>query len=182
MKKEISKLLEALNKETLFLSSTSQMAETKTYKEIEKQGKEVVPFLIENLENKENTPVWPMLMLLHDLTGETPYTPDKRGHVDEMIAAWKAWKPKNLKEEAAQIILESAKKREKKTAKPIPHEDIGDPNQKILATEETQIDETITKSMSSGKVVDDIVHSKNKMFLTAFKEKAYISRISNLLS
>ena len=97
MKKEISKLLEALNKETLFLSSTSQMAETKTYKEIEKQGKEVVPFLIENLENKENTPVWPMLMLLHDLTGETPYTPDKRGHVDEMIAAWKAWKPKNLR-------------------------------------------------------------------------------------
>ena len=66
----------------------------------------------------------------------------------------------------------------KKTAKPIPHEDIGDPNQKVLATEETQIDETITKSMSSGKVVDDIVHSKNKMFSHDSKKK----RISRALA
>ena len=84
----------------------------------------------------------------------------------------------SLKEEAAKIILESAKKREKKTAKPIPHEDIGDPNQKGFALESEQIDETITKSMSSGTVIHDVVHSKNKMFSHDLKKK----RISRALA
>ena len=138
-KEEITKLLETLSKETMVMSSPTQMAETESYKKIEGLGKEVVPFLIESLGGT-GMPVIPVLGLLHRLTGETPFTPDKRGRVDEMIAAWKSWgKPKSIKEEAARIILESAKKREKKIAKPIPHEDIGKPFEKGFACEEEQL-------------------------------------------
>jgi hypothetical protein len=67
----------------------------------------------------------------------------------------------SLKEEAARIILESAKKREKKTAKPIPHEDIGDPNQKGFACEDEQIDELSKSTLERYKVKAkrDAIHS-----------------------
>ena len=164
MKNNLNELLKTLRKETMVMSSPNQMAETKSYKEIEKEGKVFVPFLIESL-GKEDMPTIAILGLLHKLTGETPFTPDKRGHIDEMIAAWKVWKPKSLKEEATQIILESAKKREKKTAKPIPHEDIGDPNQKILAAENTKyIVETLPPDASASDFIHDFVHSRSKTF------------------
>ena len=70
----------------------------------------------------------------------------------------------SLKEEAAKIILESAKKREKKTAKPIPHEDIGDPDAKVLACEEEQLQETIPPNADASTYIHDFVHSKNKVF------------------
>lgn len=74
----------------------------------------------------------------------------------------------SLKEEAAKIILESAKsakKREKKTAKPIPHEDIGDPNQKGFALESEEIIvETLPANASVKTYIDDFIASRNKKF------------------
>ena len=144
-------------KETMVMSSPTQMAETKSYKKIESLGKEVVPFLIESLGREPGCRSYRDLGLLHRLTGETPFTPDKRGHIDEMIAAWKSWgKPKEYKGRSRPDYTGIGQETEKKIAKPIPHEDIGDPNQKGFALRRrTELNETMTQIKSSSTDIHD---------------------------
>lgn len=73
--------------ETDFLSSPTNITGNDTYLEIISMGKEVIPFILEDL--KERGGNW--YRALRILSGEDPVLPEARGDVEHMKSAWLQW-------------------------------------------------------------------------------------------
>ena len=82
-----------LDRQTKWESMPPVMRATDIYQEILDQGQEAIPDLIMALRDKR-API-PVMMLLTDITGQSPVKPAQRGYVDQMIEAWLDWAEDN---------------------------------------------------------------------------------------
>lgn len=73
--------------ETAHLSSVTQIAMHPAYQRIIGMGRDVIPFVLEDLRDNGGHWYW----ALQSLTGETPVPDDAAGNVREMKAAWLQW-------------------------------------------------------------------------------------------
>jgi len=73
--------------ETAVLSSITQKAMHPAYQEIIGLGRDVVPFILRELQMRPDHWFW----ALRAITGENPIRPEQQGRVREMAAAWIQW-------------------------------------------------------------------------------------------
>jgi len=73
--------------ETAALSSVSQIAMHPAYQEIIGMGHTAVPLILRELQSKPGHWFW----ALRAITGEDPVSPEERGKVRAMAAAWIQW-------------------------------------------------------------------------------------------
>ena len=84
-----AKQLDALVKETSFLSSVQDMQETDAYKDIKAiEAGDAIDDLVDALDGPAALPA---MVLLADITGENPAEDVRAGDVAGAIAAWKTW-------------------------------------------------------------------------------------------
>lgn len=101
---------EELEKQTLHMSSLSDIAATPAYQEIKQMGMKAVPDLVREISTKPDIVI---TMLLSDITGENPFPKWVDGDVYAMSMAWVGWYGakrlekfgSNEKEETASAIL-----------------------------------------------------------------------------
>jgi hypothetical protein len=74
-------------RETRGISSTNDFAMHPAYQQIIGMGRDVVPLLLRELEQKSGQWFW----ALKAITREDPVPPDKRGKTQEMIEIWLNW-------------------------------------------------------------------------------------------
>jgi hypothetical protein len=79
--------LEALDRETLLMSSTATMRECQSYRELLKDGDLIVPDIIEALPTVQSPMA--LMTLLSDLTGDAPPRAI-RGNVEAQMLWWSA--------------------------------------------------------------------------------------------
>ncbi len=77
--------------ETRHLSSITEIAMNPHYQRIIGMGKEVVPLLLRQLENKPDHLFW----ALKAITGMDPVQPRQRGKIREMAQVWLKWAREN---------------------------------------------------------------------------------------
>ncbi|HUW66400.1 MAG TPA: hypothetical protein VMW83_17205 [Spirochaetia bacterium] len=70
-----------------YISSVTAIIEDPAYKQIISMGKEVVPYILRDLE--QNQGYW--FHALTQITGENPINAEQRGKVNEMARAWLDW-------------------------------------------------------------------------------------------
>jgi hypothetical protein len=73
--------------ETAFLSSVTEKAIHPAYQEIIGTGREAVPYILRELQQKPGHWFW----ALRAITGENPILPEQQGKIREMAAAWVQW-------------------------------------------------------------------------------------------
>ncbi len=77
--------------ETMFSSSVHEIINNSAYRSIVKLGKDVIPFIIEELKKEENH--W--FYALEALTGQNPIKQEHRGIIRLMKSDWIEWAEKN---------------------------------------------------------------------------------------
>lgn len=80
-------LAEKWREETKMLSSVEDIVVHPCYQRIIGLGREVLPYLIRELESRPRHWFW----ALRAITGTDPVPPEHRGRVPEMARAWIAW-------------------------------------------------------------------------------------------
>ncbi len=82
-------------KDTVFLSSVSEICMHPSYQRIIGMGPVALPFIMKEMTKKPNLWFW----ALKAITGEDPVPKSKRGKISEMTIAWLIWwaKKKNEK-------------------------------------------------------------------------------------
>ena len=78
--------------ETMFSSSSSEITNNSAYRSIIGLGKDIIPFIIEDLKQSENH--W--FNALELLTGENPIKSEHRGIINLMKSDWLNWAEKNI--------------------------------------------------------------------------------------
>jgi hypothetical protein len=78
--------------ETMFSSSSSEITNNSAYRSIIGLGKDIIPFIIEDLKQSENH--W--FYALELLTGENPIKSEHRGIINLMKSDWLNWAKKNI--------------------------------------------------------------------------------------
>jgi hypothetical protein len=73
--------------ETGFLSSYQDIVEHPAFQEIIRLGKDVIPFMLRDLEERPRLWVW----ALPEITGTNPVPPEDAGHIAKMSEAWLRW-------------------------------------------------------------------------------------------
>jgi hypothetical protein len=68
-------------------SSVNAWARLPAYRAIIDLGPDVIPLLLQQLQNDPDHWFW----ALKELTGENPVTPESRGNVTEMAKCWLQW-------------------------------------------------------------------------------------------
>ena len=84
---EFERLAIEWKQEAAHLSSPSAIAEHRAYKEIIGMGKDVIPFILRDLEDSRAQWFW----ALRSIARESPVRPEDRGDVRAMTDAWLAW-------------------------------------------------------------------------------------------
>ena len=84
---EFERLALEWKSETAHLSSPGAIAEHRAYQEIIGMGKEVIPFILRDLEDCRAQWFW----ALRSITRESPVRPQDRGDVRAMTDAWLSW-------------------------------------------------------------------------------------------
>lgn len=77
--------------DVLFTSSTSKMVMHPAYQQIIGMGRDVVPLLLLELEERPDHWFW----ALEAITGVDPIKPEHHGKIKEMAAAWLKWGKEN---------------------------------------------------------------------------------------
>lgn len=85
---DVRELIHDLHVQTMIMSSTNMMMRTDAYRQLHELGMDAVPALIEDLRGHPSTAV---LILLSDITGESPFPDYDRGYVAKMVQAWLDW-------------------------------------------------------------------------------------------
>ena len=80
-------LAERWKRETLVLSNPTAIEAHPAYQEIIRMGPDAIPLILADLSKEPN--FW--FGALQDLTGENPVTPEMRGKVHLLAAAWLKW-------------------------------------------------------------------------------------------
>jgi hypothetical protein len=78
--------------ETMFSSNSSEITNNSAYRSIIGLGKDIIPFIIEDLKQSENH--W--FYALELLTGENPIKSEHRGIINLMKSDWLNWAEKNI--------------------------------------------------------------------------------------
>lgn len=78
--------------ETMFSSNSSEITNNSAYRSIIGLGKDIIPFIIEDLKQSENH--W--FSALELLTGENPIKSEHRGIINLMKSDWLNWAEKNI--------------------------------------------------------------------------------------
>jgi hypothetical protein len=78
--------------ETMFSSNSSEITNNSAYRSIIGLGKEIIPFIIQDLKQSENH--W--FYALELLTGENPIKEKHRGIIHLMKSDWLNWAEKNI--------------------------------------------------------------------------------------
>jgi len=78
--------------ETMFSSNISEITNNSAYRSIIGLGKDIIPFIIEDLKQSENH--W--FYALELLTGENPIKSEHRGIINLMKSDWLNWAKKNI--------------------------------------------------------------------------------------
>jgi hypothetical protein len=78
--------------ETMFSSNSSEITNNSAYRSIIGLGKDIIPFIIEDLKQSENH--W--FYALELLTGENPIKSEHRGIINLMKSDWLNWAKKNI--------------------------------------------------------------------------------------
>ena len=78
--------------ETMFSSNISEITNNSAYRSIIGLGKDIIPFIIEDLKQSENH--W--FYALELLTGENPIKSEQRGIINLMKSDWLNWAKKNI--------------------------------------------------------------------------------------
>ncbi len=121
---DTAELLQALHNQTTIMSSTSSMARTPAFRELHELGQDAVPALIEDLRAEPSIPV---LMLLSQITGESPFADHDRGWVQKMAKAWLDWYDEKREdyEPGGMQITEAARRSMNRVAKLIHNRTVG---------------------------------------------------------
>lgn len=78
--------------ESMFSSNSSEITNNSAYRSIIGLGKDIIPFIIEDLKQSENH--W--FYALELLTGENPIKSEHRGIINLMKSDWLNWAEKNI--------------------------------------------------------------------------------------
>lgn len=78
--------------ETMFSSNSSEITNNSAYRSIIGLGKDIIPFIIEDLKQSENH--W--FYALELLTGENPIKSEHRGIINLMKSDWLNWAERNI--------------------------------------------------------------------------------------
>ncbi len=84
-------LAERWRTETLYLSSTTEIAMHPAYQRIIGLGPAVIPLILTELARQPDRWFW----ALHALTGTDPVSPSDRGQLTAMAQAWLLWGREN---------------------------------------------------------------------------------------
>lgn len=84
---QFHELAERWRQESSFMSSAREMASHPAYKAIISMGREVVPLILRELQQRPDHWFW----ALATITGEDPVPPESHGNVREMAGAWLLW-------------------------------------------------------------------------------------------
>jgi hypothetical protein len=82
-------LLDDLATQTDKASTPTMMTKAPAYRVIKDMGDAALPDLLRALA--ADKAVHPVMLLLNDITGQSPVAPAAAGHVDRMIGSWLAW-------------------------------------------------------------------------------------------
>lgn len=80
-------LVENWKRDSQYVSSTQEMANLKTYRQIIDIGREVLPLLL--MELQRDPDYW--FVALQELSGANPVRPDQLGRLNQMSNAWLQW-------------------------------------------------------------------------------------------
>lgn len=89
---DFERLAAQWKQDTAHLSSPIMIAEHRAYQEIIGMGMDAVPLILRDLQ--ESPSQW--FLALRSIAGESPVSPEDRGDVDAMAAAWLDWGRRNL--------------------------------------------------------------------------------------
>lgn len=87
------RLTKQWKEETVFLSSITEISNHHAYQEIIGLGKDVLPFIFNDLCNSQEVNHW--FWALNAITGENPVKIEERGIVEKMKQAWISWGDNN---------------------------------------------------------------------------------------
>lgn len=88
---EFKRLAAEWKQATAHFSSPAMIAEHRAYQKIMRMGSDVVPFILCDLQ--ESQAQW--FLALRSITGKSPVSPEDRGDVEAMTAAWLDWGKRN---------------------------------------------------------------------------------------
>jgi hypothetical protein len=84
---EFQRLAAEWQRETAHLSSSTAIAQHRSYQAIIGMGKAAIPLILRDLEKTRAQWFW----ALSSITRESPIKPERRGDVDAMTSAWLDW-------------------------------------------------------------------------------------------
>lgn len=91
LRQRFRELMDVWQKETLHMSSSSQMAMHPAYQQIIGMGPDAIPLLLEELQKKPGHWSW----ALRAITGENPVKDEHRGAIALIAQDWIEWGKKN---------------------------------------------------------------------------------------
>ena len=90
-RQRFQELADRWEKDTIFLSFSSQAAEHPAHQEIVSMGARAVPLILERMRLQGGH--W--FHTLHEITNANPVQPSDRGRVEAMTASWLEWGERN---------------------------------------------------------------------------------------
>jgi len=91
LEEKFQKLKKRWIKETMFMSSTTDIVYNKHYQSIIKMGEKVVPIILKDMKDEPNWWFW----ALASITEEDPTTVDICGDLQKLTQVWLKWGEQN---------------------------------------------------------------------------------------
>src|SRR5438067_219811 len=92
LEQRVRQLLQRWRAETAYLSSSTRITAHPAYQELIALGPPVLPFLLRDLEQSEDGH---LSLALATITGARPVSPEDRGQIRKVAAAWLGWAREN---------------------------------------------------------------------------------------
>ena len=87
LRETFERLADEWEKDTIFLSNSTQTARHPAHREIVSMGEAAIPLILERMQTQGGH--W--FHALHEITGARPVPPESRGRIKEMTQAWLEW-------------------------------------------------------------------------------------------
>lgn len=87
LRRKFERLATKWKSETFMISSLTEIASHPSYQQIIGMGSDVLPLIFEDLAVSGAKWYWALIAI----TGEDPVSPEQRGQIDRMNAAWLEW-------------------------------------------------------------------------------------------
>ena len=87
-KKSVDALLQALDDQTVLLSSTAMIERAPAFVDLVRRGSKAIPDLLQELAQRPSIGV---VLILHKITGVSPVPEQDSGNLAAMAGAWVKW-------------------------------------------------------------------------------------------